>query len=111
MQNSKFKNRGSRNSGLVITICGVARMTREQLEDFAGRYAAAWCSHDGGRWRRSAPAGWLKVNDSAAAVGREMIAAVAQGFFKEFPDLQVLDDGPELLGDWRARFHWTLVGT
>jgi hypothetical protein len=51
----------------------------------------------------------LKINDGEAAVGREAIAAAAQAFMTDFPDLKVLMDGVGLEGE-RAIYHWTLEG-
>ena len=81
------------------------------LRDFARRYAQAWSSHDAaGVAAFFAPGGSLRVNSGAAAIGREAIAAVAQGFMTALPDLRVrLDDavphGPLSI------FRWTLAGT
>jgi nuclear transport factor 2 (NTF2) superfamily protein len=82
-----------------------------RLHDFAVRYAAAWCSQDPARVAAFfAPAGSLKVNDAAPAVGRDAITEVARGFMTAFPDMRVLMDGVSGSGD-RAVFRWTLVGT
>ena len=84
---------------------------RDPLLDFARRYTAAWCSQDAGSVAAFfAEGGSLQVNDSAPAVGRAAITAVAQGFMTAFPDLQVLMDDLVIEGD-RAIYHWTLVGT
>ena len=65
-----------------------------QLQDFAERYTAAWCSHDAARVAAFfSPNGSLKINDAPAAVGREAITEVASGFMRTFPDLKVLMDG------------------
>ena len=78
---------------------------------FASRYTAAWCSQDAaGVAAFFAPSGSLRINDSAPAVGRGSITAVAQGFMTAFPDMQVLMDDVIIQGD-RAVFRWTLVGT
>ena len=81
------------------------------MKNFAERYTAAWC--------RQKPVsvaeffsvdGSLQVNDSAPAVGRAAITAVADGFMTAFPDLQVfLDDLTFDSGS--TTYHWTLTGT
>ena len=78
---------------------------------FASRYTAAWCSQDAASVSAFfAPKGSLRVNDSAPAVGRRAITAVARGFMTAFPDLQVLMDDLSVQGD-RTIYRWTLVGT
>lgn len=82
-----------------------------QLQDFARRYTAAWCSQDpasvAGLY---SPYGSLTINDGDPAVGRTAITQVAQAFMEAFPDLQVLMDDILPQGD-RAVYHWTLIGT
>jgi uncharacterized protein (TIGR02246 family) len=82
-----------------------------QLRQFAARYTAAWCSQDAARVAACyASHGSLSVNGGLPAVGRDAIAAVAQGFMTAFPDLQVLLDDVFFQGDG-AEYHWTLLGT
>lgn len=82
-----------------------------QMNDFAERYAAAWCSQEPAKVAAFfANDGALTVNGGTPAVGREAIIEVAQGFMTAFPDLEVLFDRLESLGD-RICFHWTLIGT
>ena len=79
------------------------------LQDFAERYTAAWCSEDPARVATFfAEDGSLQVNDGPPAVGREAIAAVARSFMTDFPDLQIILD--RLVLD-PPQYHWTLVGT
>lgn len=79
--------------------------------DFAERYTAAWCSQDAERVAAHfAPQGSLTINDGPACVGREAIAAAAQGFMSAFPDMTVTMDGLDVAGD-RAVYRWTLAGT
>lgn len=82
----------------------------DALRDFAIRYTAAWCSHRPDTLASFfEPEGSLRVNDDAPAVGPAAIAAIAQGFYTAFPDLQVLMDG--VSGDHNgATYHWTLLG-
>jgi hypothetical protein len=77
-------------------------------EELAVRYTVAWCSQDPAQVASFFTAGGsLRINDGAAAAGRDAIAAVAAGFMSAFPDLAVhfdsLAPGPV--------YHWTLTGT
>ena len=86
-------------------------MTSDELNDFAARYAKAWCSHEPERVATFFAAnGSLKVNNDAPAVGRAAIAAIARGFMRDFPDMTVTFDKLEPRAD-RTAFHWTLTGT
>ena len=81
------------------------------VRDFAGRYTAAWCSHDAATVAAFfSPHGSLAINGGPPSVGRDAIAQAAQEFMTAFPDLQVLLDDVVVHGD-RAVFHWTLIGT
>lgn len=81
------------------------------LRDFAQRYTAAWSSQNAARVAAFySPNGSLKVNDDAAAVGREAIMSAVQEFMTALPDMTVHMDGLEVHGN-RTRFHWTLAGT
>ena len=63
------------------------------LQDFAARYTAAWCSQNAANVAAFFSAnGSLSVNDGAPAVGRSAIQATAQSFMTAFPDLRVLFD-------------------
>jgi uncharacterized protein (TIGR02246 family) len=82
-----------------------------QLQDFARRYTAAWCSGDASAVASFYdPDGRLTINGGAPAVGRAGIEAAARGFMTAFPDLTVLMD-EILLGGEGAEYHWTLLGT
>lgn len=82
-----------------------------QLQEFAARYTAAWCSQNPESVAAHfSPSGSLRVNDDPPAVGRTAIAAVAQSFMTAFPDLAVAMDQLRLQGD-EAEYHWTLTGT
>jgi len=86
-------------------------MDEKSVHAFAERYAAAWCSQDPGSVAVFySEDGSLTVNEGPPAVGRKAITEVAQGFMTAFPDMVVLFDRLEEVGD-RVRFHWTLVGT
>jgi predicted ester cyclase len=89
-------------------------MNSEKLNDFAARYAKAWCSQNSESVATFfAENGSLKVNNDAPAVGRAAIAAVARGFMRDFPDMIVAMDELEIGGrsSCDAVFHWTLMGT
>lgn len=85
-------------------------MPRE-LDEFAARYAEAWCSQ-----RPESVAAFfaedasLRVNADAPAVGRAAITEVARGFMTAFPDMVVSMDGL-VRGPCGVEFHWTLTGT
>lgn len=86
-------------------------MTSDELNDFAARYAKAWCSQDPEQVVAFfADKGSLKVNNAAPAVGRAAIAEVARGFMRDFPYMTVTFDKLESRED-RTAFHWTLTGT
>jgi SnoaL-like domain len=86
-------------------------MTRDQLRQFATRYAAAWGSQNAASVADFfSPAASLKINAASPAVGRAAIAAAAQGFMTAFPDMAVTMDGISIEGS-RAVFRWTLRGT
>jgi uncharacterized protein (TIGR02246 family) len=81
------------------------------LQDFATRYTAAWCSQDASRVAAFfAPNGRLSVNDGAPAIGRGAIQQTVQSFMTAFPDLQVILDNLAIKDD-RVEYHWTLIGT
>lgn len=53
-----------------------------RLRKFAEDYTAAWCSIDPRRVAAHfAPDGSLAINDGPPAVGRDAIAATAEGFY------------------------------
>lgn len=76
------------------------------LQDFAARYAKAWCSHDPKKvvafYAKKAS---IRVNNGTPAP----IAEVAQSFMRDFPDMIVTFDKLEPRDD-RVAFHWTLTG-
>ncbi len=81
------------------------------LEDFARRYAAAWCSHNAASVAGFfSPDGSLAINGGAPSVGRGAITQAAQEFMTAFPDMLVLLDNLVIQSDG-AVFHWTLLGT
>jgi predicted ester cyclase len=82
-----------------------------ELDDFASRYAEAWCSQNPENVAAFyAENGSLSVNDGPPAVGRAAITEVAQGFMRTFPDMVVTMDDLSRDSDG-TKFHWTLTGT
>jgi len=86
-------------------------MNPTALDDFANRYAEAWCSKNSDNVAAFfTEEGSLSVNDGEPAVGRKSIAEVAQGFMTDFPDMVVAKD--KLVHKSNGtEFHWTLTGT
>ena len=80
-----------------------------RLREFAARYTAAWCSHDGASVAAFfSPSGSLAINGGAPALGRGAITAAAQGFMTALLEVtmdDLLDQGE------RVVYKWTLVGT
>jgi hypothetical protein len=86
-------------------------MNASNLNEFAARYTAAWCSHKAASVATFyAEKGSLAINGGAPAVGRPAIEAAAQSFMTAYPDLVVKFDRLEPRGD-RVLYHWTFVGT
>ena len=84
---------------------------RDELSNFAKRYAAAWGSRDPEKVAAFfAENGSISINNGPSAVGRAAIAREAQAFMTTFPDMIVTFDKLEPRGDATA-FHWTLTGT
>ncbi len=83
----------------------------EYMQDFASRYTMAWCSQDPARVASFfSPDGSLKINDGAAAVGRDEITEAARSFMDAFPDMRVLMD-ELVIREERVEYHWTIIGT
>ena len=86
-------------------------MDAAQLQDFATKYTAAWCSQNAASVAAFfGEGGSLRINEGTPAVGRTAITAAAQGFITAFPDMEVAMDGASLDGG-RAVYRWTLTGT
>lgn len=97
--------------GFAGCMSGRTEMNTERLREFAGRYTAAWSSHDAaGVASFFQEAGSLKINDGDPSVGREAIAAAAQEFMTAFPDMVVEMDSLIATAD-AVRYHWTFIGT
>ncbi len=98
---------------LVGVVAGSIAAGEELLEmnDFAERYAAAWCSQDPAAVAAFySEDGSLTVNRGEAATGREAITEVVRGYMTGFPDHVLLFDKLEQR-DGRSLFHWTFEGT
>lgn len=82
-------------------------MTNDHLNDFATRYAAAWCSQN-----PESVAAFFAENASLTVNGGPptSVLEIARGFMQDFPDMIVAFDKLESRGD-RTAFHWTLTGT
>ena len=82
-------------------------MTSDELNDFAARYATAWCSHNPER-----VAAFFAENASLTVNGGPPTPAleIARGFMCDFPDMTVTFDKLDPHAD-RPEFHWTLTGT
>jgi uncharacterized protein (TIGR02246 family) len=86
-------------------------MELTELNEFAKRYAKAWCSQDPESVAAFyAEDGSLSVNDGQPAVGRQAIAEEARGFMNTFPDMEVAMDDV-VRQPHGTEFHWTLRGT
>jgi SnoaL-like domain len=82
-------------------------VTIDELNDFAARYAKAWCSQDPMKVAAFfAENASLTVNDGPPV----RVLEVAHGFMRDFPDMTVTFDRVEPSGN-RTAFHWTLTGT
>jgi predicted ester cyclase len=80
---------------------------RTQLDEFAQRYAKAWCSQN-----PKSVAAFFAENASLTVNGGPPtpVLEVARGFMRDFPDMTVTFDKVEPRKD-RIAFHWTLTGT
>jgi predicted ester cyclase len=82
-----------------------------ELDDFASRYAKAWCSQNPESVAEFfAKRGSISIIDGPPAVGRAAIAEIARGFMRDFPDMVVTMDDVSRDSDG-TKFHWTLTGT
>ena len=82
-------------------------MTSDELNDFAARYAKAWCSQNPESVAAFfAEDALLTVNGGSPTPAFE----VARGFMRDFPDMTLTFDKIEPRAE-RIAFHWTLTGT
>jgi len=109
---------GNNTPGCHSTICAgatvdgrVMEIGTGRLREFGGHYTEAWCSQDPARVAEFfSPDGSLTINGGRAAVGREAIREVVEGFMIAFPDLVLTMDEVHVEGDGAA-YHWTFEGT
>ena len=81
-------------------------MTSDELNDFAARYAKAWCSQNPEKVAAFyAKGASISVNGGPPTP----ILDVTREFMRDFPDMIVTFDKVEPRGD-RTAFHWTLIG-
>lgn len=98
---------------LPVAACsqGNTAIDAEDLREFASQYTAAWSSRDAALVASFfAESGSLKINDGDPSVGRQAIAAAAQGFMTAFPDMVLEMDSVRMKGG-TAEYHWTFTGT
>ena len=87
------------------------KMTQHAAEKFAADYTMAWCSHDAAAVASFyAEDGHIVINGGEPSEGREQIAAMAQSFYDQFPDLVLRMDDVRSSGT-HAVYRWTLEGT
>jgi predicted ester cyclase len=79
----------------------------DELNDFAQRYAKAWCSRS-----PESVAAFFPEEASLTANGGPPtpVLDVVRRFMRDFPDMVITFDKLESCGD-RTAFHWTLTGT
>jgi hypothetical protein len=82
-------------------------VTSDELNDFAKRYAEAWCSRN-----PETVAAFFSENASLTVNGGPPAPAleVARAFMRDFPDIIIRFDKLEQREEATA-FHWTLIGT
>jgi hypothetical protein len=82
-------------------------VTSDELNDFAKRYAEAWCSRN-----PETVAAFFSENASLTVNGGPPAPAleVARAFMRDFPDMIIRFDKLEQREEATA-FHWTLIGT
>ena len=86
-------------------------VTNSQIREFGERYTEAWNSNEPANVAAFySEDGSLKVNEADAAVGREAITAVAEGFMTSFPDMVVYMDSIRTTATG-FEYHWRFVGT
>jgi ketosteroid isomerase-like protein len=85
--------------------------SRNDLEAFATRYAAAWSGQEPTALAQFyAENGSLRVNDGEPAVGRAAVEQKAREFMAAFPDMVVRLVELRETGD-AVEFHWRWTGT
>src|SRR6266513_1814661 len=83
----------SRQATVCSGLLAGEGMTNDPLEEFAYRYAKAWCSQNPAKVAAFfAECGSISINNGPPAVGRTAIAREAQAFMTTFPDMVVMMD-------------------
>lgn len=83
---------------------------RDTLNNLARDYAVAWSSGEADAVASFYTAdGQITINRGEPIVGRAAVSEMAQGFYTEFPDLEVRCDMLRWAGN-HAIFVWTLEG-
>lgn len=98
---------------IMVSSCtsNAPTMNKEELQAFATKYTAAWCSQNAASVAdHFAADGSLKINAGEPAVGHDAITASAQAFMSAFPDMVVRMDSL-VFDEGRTEYHWTLTGT
>lgn len=87
-----------------------AFVTAQQIQTLGAAYAAAWCSHlPAAVAAFFAADGQIRINNGDVHKGHAALAAMAAGFYADFPDLTVLCDDVRASGS-HVLFSWTLEG-
>jgi nuclear transport factor 2 (NTF2) superfamily protein len=80
---------------------------RQQIQELARSYTAAWCSRDPARVAAHyAPGGTIAINGGDSAP----IGEVARSFVAAFPDIEVVMDDL-VVKEEVVEYHWTFTGT
>jgi uncharacterized protein (TIGR02246 family) len=86
-------------------------VSQQKAREMAENYTKAWCSHDPQAVASFyAEDGRIVINGGEPSQGRAEIAAMAQAFYSDFPDLIVKMDDVRSSGT-HAVYQWTLEGT
>ncbi|MDQ2767774.1 MAG: ester cyclase [Gemmatimonadota bacterium] len=109
--NDTTDNVWPRAAALARQNSGGRPVTLANMNDFATRYTAAWCSKDPSQVASFfADNGSLTINGGSPSVGRAAITGSARGFMSAFPDLKVEMNAIEPQGAGFI-YRWTLSGT
>ena len=85
-------------------------ITSDAAQAISRAYTAAWNSGSASAVAAFyAEGGQIAINGGAPWIGREGVAAMAAGFFKDVPDLALTCDGVRVSGDHMI-YLWTFTG-
>lgn len=85
-------------------------ITFDAAQGIARAYTAAWNSGSASAVAAFyAVGGQIAINGGVPWIGREGVAAMAAGFFKDVPDLALTCDGVRVSGDHMI-YLWTFTG-